>query len=200
MHSQNQEEKFILEYFNGRTGVFSDIGANDGQTLSNTRALSLIGWSGLLVDASPKAFARLSDLYKDPKDHQLIHCAIADHDGEIELMDSGELLGSGDLGLVSTLYDREVDRFKSVLDYEKVIVPCMTWKSLIEKSRFKHFDFVSLDIEGGEMDVLPFIDLSKTDMLCIEFNGNKALKEEYEKYLSGFRLIHTNAENLIYAR
>lgn len=200
MYSQNNEEEIILQYFKGQIGVFADIGCNDGITLSNTFALSSYGWRGLLVDASPAAFSKLWELYGRSKDHDIFHCALADHDGEIEFNDSGELLGGGDVGLVSTLHNHEMDRFKSVLDYKKVSVPCLTWKTLIEKSRFKHFDFVSLDIEGSEMDVLPHIDLSKTDMICVEFNGNQALKNEYEKYLSGFKLIHTNTENLIYAR
>ena len=42
------------------SGTFVDIGASDGQTSSNTRALARAGWSGLAVEADPEAFARLA--------------------------------------------------------------------------------------------------------------------------------------------
>lgn len=40
MFSQNQEEKYTLEYFKNFKGRFLDIGAADGVGLSNTRALA----------------------------------------------------------------------------------------------------------------------------------------------------------------
>jgi hypothetical protein len=58
---------------------------------------------------------------------------------------------------------------------------------------------ISLDIEGDEMNVLPDIDLSKTRLICIEWNSKPELKNAYEKYLEGFKVIYASAENLIYA-
>jgi hypothetical protein len=49
------------------------------------------------------------------------------------------------------------------------------------------------------MNVLPDIDLSKTRLVCIEWNSKPELKNSYEKYLEGFKVIYTSAENLIYA-
>jgi hypothetical protein len=57
-----------------------------------------------------------------------------------------------------------------------------------------------MDTEGSELEVLPDIDLSKTKLVCIEHNGRADLKTAYEKYLEGFKLIYTSAENLIYVR
>jgi hypothetical protein len=50
------------------------------------------------------------------------------------------------------------------------------------------------------MFILPEMDLSKTMMIVIEWNSKPELKEQYEKHLDGFKLIHTTGENLIYAR
>ena len=60
-YSQNNEQEIIINLFKGkRDGKFLDIGANNGVTLSNTFALAnFYGWSGLLVEASPKAYQRL---------------------------------------------------------------------------------------------------------------------------------------------
>jgi len=52
MHSQNDEERHILDAFRGRPeGNFLDIGAYDGITLSNTYCLALKGWSGVCAEA-----------------------------------------------------------------------------------------------------------------------------------------------------
>jgi hypothetical protein len=50
------------------------------------------------------------------------------------------------------------------------------------------------------MNVIPEMDLSKTKCICVEWNSKPELKAEYEKYLEGFKLIYTSAENLIYGR
>lgn len=201
-YSQNNEQEVILNYFNGRKGVFIDIGANDGITLSNTRALAEMGWKGVLIDASPKAFERLVNNYKSllANGYEFHHCALSSTDGRIILNDSSQLISPGDIALVSTVHQHEMDRFKSVVQYEPVEVASVKWETLIKASSFKHFDFISIDIEGCELDVLPKIDLSQTQMLCIEWNGKQELKFEYEKYLAGFSLIYTSGENLIYVR
>lgn len=199
-YSQNCEQEIILEYLRGKVGTFLDLGANDGITLSNTRALAEIGWSGVLIEASPKAFKRLQANYPDLTKYHLYNFAIGSFNGIVEFNESGSLLGNNDVALVSTLNESEMNRFKKVVYYEKVEAKCLTWETFIAGCPVKHFDFVSIDIEGNELEVLPFMDLSKTYLICIEWNGRHDLKAEYEKYLKEFTLIHTNGENLIYGR
>ena len=198
--SQNNEQEVILNYFNGARGTFLDIGANDGVTLSNTRALALLGWSGVLVDASPKAFAKLQVNYPDQLNFHLYNIALGSVNGIAQFNESGPLLGSDDVALVSTFSQSEMDRFKEAVQYETIEAKCLTWSAFLTGCPVKEFDFISIDIEGNEMDVLPFMDLSNTRLICIEFNGNEDLKREYERYLTGFKLIYTSAENLIYGR
>lgn len=199
-YSQNLEEDIILEYLKGKTGAFLDLGANDGITLSNTRALADIGWKGVLIEASPKAFKRLQVNYGNSPDHHLYNIALGSFNGIAKFNESGALLGTEDTSLVSTFHESEMDRFKSVVKYEVIEAKCLTWETFIGGCPIKNFDFISMDIEGSELEVLPFMDLAKTFMICIEWNGKQHLKTEYEKYLMGFNLIHSNGENLIYGR
>ncbi len=60
MYSQNNEEQIIIEYFKDFKGHLLDIGANDGLTLSNSRKLIELGWTGDLVEPSPNAFQKLT--------------------------------------------------------------------------------------------------------------------------------------------
>lgn len=208
-YSQNDEQAVILDYFrrlvpndpaNPLLPTFLDLGANDGVTLSNTKALADQGWSGVLVDASPKAFERLKTNYRGKQGISCYQCALAGHDGRIALHESGELLGEKDVALVSSVNQSEVDRFKSTVHYHEVIVPCFTWETFLEASPIKDFTMMSIDIEGSELQVLPRMDLSKTMLVCIEWNGKEELRHAYNEYMAVFKIIYTSAENLIYAR
>ena len=199
-YSQNNEQEEILKYFGDYVGTFIDIGCNDCQTFSNTRALALKGWKGILVDPSPKAISKCKELYKGHKEIYIYDFAISSHNGKAILNDSGPLCSAADTGLVSTFHAKEMDRFKSSVKYDPIEVRTFKWKTAINRWKFKEFDFISIDCEGDEMNILPDIDLSKTRCICIEWNGKQELKESYEKYLDGFKVIYTSGENLIYAR
>jgi hypothetical protein len=74
------------------------------------------------------------------------------------------------------------------------------WKTFYNRLRIKEFSFVNLDVEGFEMHILPDMNLSKTELICIEWNSRHELKAQYEQYLDGFKLIYTSGENLLYGR
>lgn len=200
MHSQNNEEQVILDYFKDFTGAFIDIGANDGKTFSNTRALAERGWKGVLVEPSPKAFEKLKSLYDGHKGFYLYPFAVTDHNGKKMLQESGSLCSAADVGLVSTFHDHEKARFSKSVGYTPVEVKSFRWKTFLNRLRIKDFDMVSMDCEGDELNILPEMDLSKVRLIVIEWNGKPELKTEYEKYLDGFNLVYTSAENLIYSR
>lgn len=199
-YSQNFEQQTILDYFKGHVGTFCSLGENDGVTFSNVRALAERGWVGVMVEPDPEAFERLSKLYDGYKGLYTYNYAIGDHNGKKILQKSSSLLQSGDTGLVSTFNASEMERFKSVVTYTPIEVQYYTWRTALNRWAIKEFDFISLDIEGDEMKVLPDIDLSKTKCICIEHNGRNDLKLQYEKYLDGFKLLYTSGENLIYGR
>ena len=199
MNSQNDEERVILDYFGDFKGTFLDLGANDGLTLSNTYALAERGWMGVLVEPSPMAFGALAYNYANTR-FIVYQLALGKYNGVFPFYESGTLLNQGDAALVSTLNKSNKNKFEKVVDYHEVEVECMTWDKFIIECPVKHFDFISMDIEGSELDVLPLMDLSKTRLLCIEHNSKDHLRKQYEKYLSGFSLIHITSENLIYGR
>lgn len=203
-YTQNQEQEAILNYFGDFKGTFLDIGANDGQTLSNTRALAQSGWCGAFVEPSPKAFAKLKALYEPYKKgcYYIYQLAIGTHNGSAVLHDSGTLLKTGDTALVSTLVEEEKKRFESVLTYEPIEVKVFRWKTFYNRLTLKHFDFISIDAEGMDLAILEQMDIEALGVkcLCIEFNGNQNLKESFDKIMNGFNVIYTSAENLIYAK
>jgi FkbM family methyltransferase len=200
MYSQSNEESVILDYFKDFTGTFLSIGENDGVTFSNVRALAERNWKGVMVEPSPKAYEKLKALYNGHKGFYIYPYAISSHNGKAMLQESGPLCSASDVGLVSTFHSQEKQRFEKSVRYDPVEVTTFRWKTFLNRLRIKEFDMISLDVEGSELDILPEMDLSKTSLIVIEWNGKENLKTEYEKYLEGFKLIYTSPENLIYAR
>lgn len=201
MYSQNNEDQIIEKYFGAQVGTFLDIGANDGITLSNVYALALRGWAGTCVEASPEAFTRLQVTHSGNKHIELIHTAVGSYNGKIQLHQSGEHLGTGDVALLSTVKQSELDRWLDEV-FETVTVPCVNFNTLLGLSKHKKFDFISMDIEGMELEVLPKMDLQilGCKLLCVEFNGKEQDKYDAIVLPQGYKLIHKNAENLIYAK
>ena len=203
MHSQNSEEKIISDFFGDHIGTFLDLGANNGIDLSNTYALTLKGWSGALVDASPAVFGRLRENLGGNEKLDLLNYAVGSYDGTVILHESGELLGKGDISLVSSTREDEVRRWDSLsIRFKDVEVDMLSFTSLLAKTRYKKFDLVSIDIEGNEVDVVPQIDFGAlgTRMAIIEFNG------KHKDFFSGIMakydmpLVHENQENLVFAK
>lgn len=203
MFSQNAEEKYILEYFGDYVGTFLELGCNDCETFSNTRALALKGWKGVLVDASPKAIERCKNLYKGRKGIYIYDYAITGHMGKEIFHESSSLISSRDVGLVSTFHDSEMSRFKTTVQYTPIEVKTLKWKTALNRWQIKSFDCISLDIEGDELNVLPDMDLSEVKLICIEWNSKKDLKKQYLYYTSKYgldKIIYTSGENLIIVR
>jgi FkbM family methyltransferase len=217
-YSQSNEQIHILDYFENiskqatpprwitdgyNRPTFIDIGANDGITLSNTRALAELGSFGVFVEPSPKSFAKLKANYKGLKGFYFYNYALGSHNGKGILHESSSLLTSADVGLVSTFEASEMQRFKSVCTYEPITVNVFKWKTFINRLKIKQFSFVNLDVEGQEMHVLPDMDLTATYAICIEHNGSAEKKKAYLECTSKYgidKIIYESGENLIIVR
>lgn len=202
MYSQNNEEEIILNYFGGMLGNYNvlDIGANDGKTLSNSYALIKCGWGGMLVEPSPIAFAKLCRTHAK---HQDVYCyekAVGSFNGKVILHDSGTHLNAGDTSLVSTIKESEKKRWVNE-KFKEVEVDCVTVETLLSLCPIKMFDFITIDAEGVDLEILAQMDLKALGCkcICVEWNGKD--EERFDALITRFGLkqIHKNAENLIYA-
>ncbi len=182
VYSQNNEQDVILDYFKDFKGKFLDIGANDGLTFSNSRALAEIGWQGTLIEPSPEPFKRLKALYNKTK-CKVLNIAIGDSSGEITFYDCVDtLLSSTNLELVKS-WNRP---------YEEIKVKVKTFNEAVPVN---DFDFITIDAESMDLIILRQIDLTNVKCLCIE-HGN-TIEAEILEYCTGFKTILRNYENLI---
>ena len=197
-YSQNNEQDIILSYFQSRKGFFLDIGANDGVTLSNTYALQLQGWRGVLVEPSEEAFNRIPVNLSVHK----FNVAIGEMNGHCTFHEMGNHLGKGDVSLLSTIKRTELKRWPGT-EFKERMTEVWTYRTLIHNSPFKYFDFISIDAEGVDYEILEQIDLKYTDMVCIEHNSNADLFQLIKTYCNNaglYKCLLNNLENVIWAR
>lgn len=201
MFSQNQEEQWITDYFGSYVGALLDLGANDGITLSNSRAAILRGWWGTLVEPSPKAFARLSALYPPHGKVEVHNVAISANNGQMKLYESGTHLNAGDVGILSTLVQHERDKWAPTTHFTPAWVEGITFHELLRRSRFAEFDLVSIDIEGMDQQALVQMDLTAMDVRMLIIENNVDI-EWVTAYCAehGLRPYATNQENTAFAR
>ena len=205
MYTQLEEEKYILSIYETLlnsaeklSGNILDIGCNDGQTISNTRAL-LLKYPELkcyFVEPNPYAFEKLQTLYSDSR-HLLFNYAIGDTDTTAVLYCNAHHLSENDTGLLSTIVESETKRWGESEKWEHVTVEVLKYPfSQID------FDFISIDTEGMDEKILKQINLTKTKILCIEWNSIDDVKSTIEEYCHqfGLKIIHENNINLIFAR
>ena len=194
MYSQNQEEKYILEFFGEKVGNLLDVGANDGLTYSNSRALIEKGWYADLVEPSPKAFKKLEELYGNDVNVELWNYAITQKGDDQYLYESEDTV-------LSTLKERELLRWPKS-KFKKVLVPTLDWKEFVFNAG-RYWDFITIDAEGYDLEILRQIDLSKTQLLCIEWNSIEETKKAILDYTSKFKMnkiLYTSGENLLICR
>lgn len=198
MYSQNNEEQIILSHFGDFKGTLLDLGANDGETFSNSLRAIQKGWKADLIEASPSTFEKLEKLHQGNQDVKCHNVAISNVDGKIKFWESGTLLGGNDRSLVSTCNPDELKRWPNV-EFNELNVDSLTFAGLLNQTKNTKFDLITIDIEGVDWLVLNQMDLNELGckMIIVETNGKETLK--YVTYCKqfGFQTLSTNAENLI---
>ena len=211
MYTQDNEESIIREYFSGRLNdslFLLDIGANDGETLSNSRQLILDGWRAILVEPSRKALARLKNLYAENHRVEIKDLAISKETGEVILHESGSWNSDGrDIALFSTVKESELERWGNRVTFTKISVNSYTFSDFIVKENLQgiKFDFITIAAEGLDWDILEQIDLTQIgcDCLCIEWNSIDDLYVKIKDFCEkkhGMREHLKNRDNLIFVR
>ena len=197
---QSQYDQDFLAYifFNGKkNGFYIDIGAYDGIALSNTFIFEKLGWKGFCVEASPKNF---SELQKNRK-CDLYNYAICNKNiGKAKFLTSN-ISVLDVLDIHNTVEHKE--RIKRESDnMEYVEVNTITFDDLMKNyPNINNIDFLSLDIEGGELDVLKTIDFQKYNfnLLTIENNEPKDTLIDFMKE-KGYKALLTLGCDILFIK
>ncbi len=203
-YSQYGQDKFVNKTFfkNSRNGVFVDIGAHDGISLSNTYFFEKeLGWTGICLEPMPHVF---NQLQKNRKCLCICGCiSIAEHNSThpfLQISGYPEMLS----GLMDKFDPKHLSRILYEVQeyggsYQIIDVPCYNLNQILEDAGINHVNFLSLDTEGGEFEILQNFDFSKCQVDVITVEDNYRI-DPFISLLAdkGFEFVTSLGQDLIF--
>lgn len=174
--SQAGQDVVVDRLLRGKTGgIFVDVGGYDGVTGSNTLYFEQFrGWQGLLVEPVPANHARAVALRRCP----CLPYAVADRDGTADLIvvETGFTQMSG---LALTYDPAMLAKVRADPRHAEARVTVQTRRldRIMDEAGIAAADFVSLDIEGGEIAVLQSFPFDRLHVAVWAIENNTALPE-----------------------
>jgi len=181
----DHEMRLIAAFFGNRRGYFVEVGANEPQARSQTWHLEQAGWTGVLIEPQPA----LAGLLRANRTAKVFAVACSSPDN------AGRYLPLHVAGPLSGLYR---ERMAPGAAPQAVIeVPVTTLDSVLEQAGAQpHFDFLSIDVEGHEIEVLRGFSLARwrPQLILLEDHVADLSKHRYLK-AAGYRIIRRYENN-----
>lgn len=182
-----------------KQGFFVDIGAYDGKNISNTYLFEQLGWRGFCVEANPTTFEKLK------QNHKCDAYNVALYSKNVGIVQMATSKNSGLDTLELNLTPAHKARVERGSEITYIQVPTATFDEIMAKyPEVSHIDFMSLDVEGGELEVLKGIDFNKHTfgLIAIEHNYFKDAQREVSKLLDskGYRILMWNGWDYLFVR
>jgi FkbM family methyltransferase len=159
-------------------GVAVEAGAFDGKAGSNSAHFDDIGWQCILVEPNPSLATRI----RQTRPNALLYeCAVGAREGEVTLHVP---LGAETLASVSD-GSIQADRMaRSTAEIASITVRETTLDTILSDSGIERLDFITIDVEGHELEVLKGFSLDrwKPRILIIEDNSS-GTNDEVLNYL-----------------
>ncbi|MFH1772969.1 MAG: FkbM family methyltransferase [Patescibacteria group bacterium] len=184
-----------------KSGFYVDVGANDPKKNNNTFLFYKNGWSGINIEPNIKKI----DLFKKKRKRDLnLNFGIGTANGDLKFY-------IFNVDTLSTFSKKVANDYVSmghkILDIKKIKV--LSLKSILDKYlNSRNIDFLSVDTEGNDLDVLKSNDWDKyrPNFLIIETleykkdDSGKKLNNLYDAYLDnlGYGKIAETYINTIY--
>jgi FkbM family methyltransferase len=193
-YSQYSQDLDVLNLYSNKTeGTFIEIGASDGKTLSNTYLLEQLGWKGICVEPIPEQF----ELLQKNRTSINVNKAVYNVSGQdIKFTVAPDSLYSG--------ITSKIDKFPHVKDTGTTIsVKTISLNDLISESGLPTFiDYLSIDTEGSEYEILKSLDFSKYKFgtIHVEHNFIMPKREQISSLLlsNGYRFLKQNRHDDYY--
>jgi FkbM family methyltransferase len=173
-YSQLGEDIFVFQNFlNTIRGdnVLMEIGAYDGKTYSNTLALESYGKCRcVLVEPSP---VNVKNIFANRPNASIHQLAVSLGLGMVEFIGHSPVGGSADC-----LSEDYIEAWKlAEADRYKVLTAPLS--HIVEMNGLKYIDFMSIDVQGGELNVLSSMNWEvPVGTICIELEGQNQKRDQ----------------------
>ena len=200
-HSQDNQDKYLETYiFKGyKNGFYVDVGAHDGISINNTLYFEKNNnWRGINIEPIKKVFDKL--VINRPNNINL-NCAVCNNDGETDF-----LCNIGYTEMISGIKDnfdirhlhrlqRENIQYGSITEVIKVETKKL--ETILHDNDISHINYLSIDVEGAEFEVIKSINFDKVFIDVIGFENNyNDVSVPIVEYLQnkGFIVIHKSLD------
>lgn len=192
---------FLYEKYFGRTteGVFVEVGAYDGDYVSNTSCLADLGWKGYYIEPVPSFYAKCIDRHRSNTNTQVDNLAIGASAEKVRINVCGPMSSIG----TETGYNNNDNN-------EYVEATQLTLNEYLHRNNpKKNFELLVIDVEGHEWDVLQAfsIELWKPKMVIIELHDQRPdyayLKDKFHKTVdyferNNYKIAYKDFTNTVY--
>jgi FkbM family methyltransferase len=181
-------------YLQKGNGFYIDIGANEGVLGSNTYIFEQLGWQGICIEPQPDIFLNL----KKFRNCDCYNIAISSQSNEnVEFFKAhGASALSGLNEGMSESHKKWAEEYGKT---EIIKVKTMTFNEIMQNyPNIKHIDFMSVDVEGHEMEILKTIDFKRYSFgfLTIEKNNPEKTKGYMKK--NGYKVFMEIGEDVMF--
>ena len=179
------EDIFIQNYFkNNANGFYIDVGCYHPLEGNNTHLLSRKGWNGINLDINFYSIELFNFLRKRDIN---IHTGISHKKNMLTMYYRKEI------NMLNTL-DEKLAKIHFRNGYKKRNVQVNTLDFFISKNfkEQKKIDFLNIDVEGAELDVLKSLNFKyyRPQLICIEIHNTKKMYDTNYKYLKSSKIYN----------
>jgi FkbM family methyltransferase len=174
-----------------RNGIFIDVGAYDGNIVSNTLYMEdCLGWSGICIEPNPSVYSKL----ESNRNCNCLNFGISDVESE---MDFYKVNGYAEMlsGFIDYLSQEHKDRIQIEINKQNDSVELIKVKTrrldnVLKENNINKIDYLSIDTEGNEIRVLRSINFEDCYIKVISAENNDNSSDVREFLISkGFNLL-----------
>ena len=189
-YSQGGEEAALLA-LNLEPGHLLDIGAADGMTFSNSRALIERGWHAILVESSPDHFMTLFEEYRDHPRVDLVLATVGVASDLVSFHHTKDLVG--------TTEEAHFEKWREAATFDGAFY---TWTVPLVRllEEFWPLDVISIDTEGTSAKLChELFDSGRLPrVIVVEHDSDATL--DVRAFGLGYRAVYCDGNNIVYAR
>jgi len=148
---------------NLETGKYVDVGCYHPYKGSLTAQLYKKGWKGINIDLS-KSSIDLFNLVR--KEDINLNLAVSDFNGQTSYFENSPI-------------NQQNSLIKNNDNQKKIKIDCKNLNLILEENKFEKFEYLNIDVEGSEQNVINGINLSKYSPILITIENNNLHINDY---------------------